>query len=91
MIKRDLLRGYNEKVFYAESRDGAEAIYRLKLSANLDEEVEKKEIHAMSGSRIVALEIDCENIQDDSEMDSRQDIKQALYILDDNEKITHLV
>ena len=90
LVRRYLVRGFQDRVFFAESKEGAEVIYRLKMSANLDEEVEKKEIYALSGCRIVAFEIDCENIQDDSDHE-RQDIRQALYILDDTERITHLV
>ena len=42
----------------------------------------------MAGSWIAAIEPDCENIQNDSDINDT--IRESLYILDDNMKIYHL-
>ena len=52
-------------------------------------ELVKKEIYQLAGSRIAAFETDSENIQSDGDND--HSVKQAFYIMDDNQKIHHIV
>ena len=47
----------------------------------------KQEMYSLPNSWIVALEYDCENIQNDS----NDDAPQLLYLVDDSYKIYHLV
>ena len=62
MVRRHLVRGYNEQVYYAETTGNAEKIFKLELHANKIGEVTRKEIYTLAGSWIVAFETDCENI-----------------------------
>ena len=44
MVRRHLVRGYNEKVFYAESSGNAEKIQQLEFHPSKADEITKKEI-----------------------------------------------
>ena len=89
MVKRHLVRGYNEEVYFAEKSGNAEKLYKLALHSIKPGLVTKKEIYQLAGSNIVAFETDCENIQDDSE--PGEHVKQSFYIMDDNQKIHRIV
>ena len=90
MVRRHLVRGYNDQIYYAETsgKNAGAKIVRLELSANKIGEVKRKEIYDLPGSQIAAFETDCENIQDDSK---EEHVKQAFYIFDDKQKIYHVV
>jgi hypothetical protein len=62
MIRRHLIRGYNERVFLAETSGNAEKIQMLTMHPSKPEKVNKKEIYQLAGSSIAAFEYDCENI-----------------------------
>ena len=81
MVKRHLIRGYQDQVYFSETSGNGEKIFKLELHAGKIGEVTKKEIYQLAGSWITAFEIDTENIQDDTEEDH---VKQAFYIMDDN-------
>ena len=81
MVRRHLVRGYNDQIYYGETSGNAEKIYKLELHANKVGEVTRKEIYQLSGSWIAAFETDCENIQNDG---GEGHVKQAFYIMDDN-------
>ena len=66
MVKRHLVRGYNEQVYFAETSGNAEKIYKLELHTSKVGEVTKKQIYQLPGSWIVAFENDNMNVQDDS-------------------------
>ena len=87
MLRRHLIRGYHDRVFYAESTGNQEKIFKLNLHSTKPETVTKKEIFSLPGSWIAAIEPDCENIQNDS---SEETVKESLYILDDKMQIYHL-
>ena len=45
MVRRHLVRGYNEKVFYAETQGNAEKIFQLEFHSSKPNELIKKEIY----------------------------------------------
>lgn len=67
MLRRHMIRGYNEKIFFAESSGNAEKIYQIEFHPHLSNEIVKKEIFQLAGSWLVAIEPDAENIQNDME------------------------
>ena len=83
MVRRHLVRGYNEKIFYAETNGSVEKIFKLEFHPTKSNELIKKEIYQMSGGRIAALESDGECIQNDI----KKTVTQSLYIMDDEQKI----
>ena len=85
MIRRHLVRGYSEKIFYAESSGNAEKIMQLEFHKSKPNEITKKEIFQLAGSWIVAFELDGENIQND--IDNDEVVAESLYIMDDQQKI----
>ena len=85
MLRRHLIRGYNDKIFYAESTGNSEKIQELTLHNSKAETVSKKEVFQLAGSWIAAFEPNCENIQNDTDIDKTY--KESLYILDDHMKI----
>ena len=88
MVKRHLVRGYSDQIYFAETLGNAEKIYKLEFNSNKIGEITRKPIYELAGSWIVAFETDCENIRDDS---TGEPVKQAFYILDDKEKLHHIV
>ena len=83
MLRRHMVRGYNEKIFYAESIGNAEKIYQLEFHHLQSNEISKKEIFQLAGSWLVALELDASNIQNDMD----DDVPQSLFVMDDSQKI----
>ena len=67
MVRRHLVRGYNDQIYYGETSGNAEKIFKIELHASKVGEVTKKEIYQLAGSWIVAFETDCENIQNDGD------------------------
>ena len=65
MIRLHQLRGYNEKVFYAETAGKAVKIQELGFHKSNPNEIIQKEIFQFAGSKLVALEIDGELTQND--------------------------
>ena len=61
MIRRHLVRGYNEKIFYAEVSGNTEKIQQLEFHNFSANELVKKEIFTLSGS-MVAFEADSDCI-----------------------------
>ena len=45
MLRRHMIRGYNEKIFFAETSGNAEKIYQIELHNSMANEVTKKEIY----------------------------------------------
>ena len=86
MLRRHLVRGYNEKVFFAESSGNAEKIYQVEFHNSKLGELTKKEIYQLAGSWLVAFEADSECIENDLE----EETPQSLFIMDDQQKIYHL-
>lgn len=67
MLRRHLVRGYNEKVFFAESSGNSEKIFQVEFHGSKGNEITKKEIFQLAGSWLVAFEFDGECIEDDIE------------------------
>ena len=44
MVRRHLVRGYNEKIFFCESNSNAEKIYKIEFHISIANEITKKEI-----------------------------------------------
>lgn len=88
MLRRHMIRGYNEKIFFAETAGNAEKIFQLELHNSMPNEIHKKEIYQLAGSWLVAFETDGENIQNDLE---NEGVTQSLYLMDDQQKIYKLV
>ena len=66
MLRRHLVRGYNEKVFYAESSGNAEKIFQIEFHGSKANEITKKEIFQLAGSWLVAFEADGECIENET-------------------------
>ena len=62
MVRRHLVRGFNEQVFYFERQDGADKIIRIKFDPENKNQFKKEEVWQLPGSRLVAFELDAENI-----------------------------
>ena len=65
MVRRHMVRGFNEQVFYFESQDSADKIIQIKCDPETKDQFKKKEVWQLPGSRVVAFELDAENIQND--------------------------
>ena len=88
MVKRHLVRGYCEQVYYAETAGNAQKVFKLEQHSTKAGEITTKEVYQLPGSSIVAFETDSQNIQDDSASDN---VKQSFFILDSAQKIHHIV
>jgi len=66
MVKRHVVRGYCEQVYYAETAGNAEKVWKLEQHSTKAGSITKKEIYQLPGSSIVAFETDGQNIVDDS-------------------------
>ena len=65
MVRRHMVRGFNEQVFYFESQDSADKIIQIKIDPESKDQFKIKEVWQLPGSRVVAFELDAENIQND--------------------------
>ena len=66
MIRRHIVRGYNEKIFFAETLGNTEKIQQLEFHQSKPNTIVKKEVFTLAGSWLVALEIDAQNIGNDN-------------------------
>ena len=87
MIRRHMVRGFNEKIYYAETIGNAEKIYEIEFHRTHRDEISKDEIFQLVGTKVVAFEVDCESTQDDM---SNNACSQSLYLMDDTQRIYHL-
>ena len=67
MVRRHLVRGYNEKIFFAESSGNVDKIFQVEFHSTKMNEIIKKEIYQLAGGWLVALEPDGECIENDTE------------------------
>ena len=77
------MRGYNEKIFYAESHGGSEKLNQLEFHSSRKNTLIKKEVWSLNGSLLVAIEVDGESIEKDTD----EEVKQSLFIINDQQKI----
>ena len=87
MIRRHLIRGYNDKIFYAESQGNVDKIQKLEFHASKPDKITKNEIFQLPGSSLVAFEPDSELVADDIE----EGCVQSIIVMDDQQKIFFLV
>ena len=87
MVRRHVVRGYNEKVYFAETSGNAEKIHQLDFHTSKPNEITKKEIYQLAGAKLVAFEADPDHIANDIE---NEYCAQSLYIMDDVQKIYKL-
>ena len=83
MVRRHLVRGYSEKVFYAERSGNVDKIQQVEFHPTKSNRITNKEIHQLAGGAICAFEPDGEWIQNDVE----EGATQSLFIVDDQQKI----
>ena len=83
MIRRHLVRGYNEKIFFAETQGNTEKIQKLEFHQTKANSVIKNEIWTLTGSQLVAFEADGQNIGNDIE----EEVVQSLFVMDNQSKI----
>ena len=62
MIRRHLVRGYNEKIFFAETSGGVDKIFQIEFHPTKSHEITRKEIYQLAGGQLVAFESDGECI-----------------------------
>ena len=62
-----MVRGFNEKVFYFEAQDNVDRLMQLEIDSQNKDKIEMKEVWQLTGSRVVAFELDTENIGNDLE------------------------
>ena len=92
MVKRNLLRGNNNKLFFAEANCDVTKIFRIdevrgkriKYTDRYEYSAVTVEVFELKESSIIFLEPDNEIIEKDS-------TKQAIFILDDKMHLRHLV
>ena len=80
MLRNQMIRGYNEKIFYALRIGNSERVMQIEFHASEKNEVIQKDIFSLTGREIVAIEVDGENIQDDYD----DIVKQSIFIMDDH-------
>ena len=66
MAKFHLIRGYRDTIFYAETNNKFTELRALKMSKTNIRECVSKDVFQFSQGEIVAIEADCELIQDDT-------------------------
>ena len=65
MVRRHLVRGYSEKIYYAEQSGTTQTIQELAFHNHKPNETTKKEIFQLAGAKLVAFEADPEHVWDD--------------------------
>lgn len=89
MVRRHLVRGYNEQVFFAANYGDSEKIHKLEMHHSKFGQVTNEVIYKLNGALIAAFETDNQNRQDDS----NDDVTQAFYVMSvsaDEQKIRHI-
>ena len=90
MLKRHIIRGSNNDIYFGEKGNGFTKLYKLSMSKAENGYSEAEAIYQFPAASIVAIEPDYEFIQDEL---SKNSIKRsdAIYILLDNMQIYHLI
>ena len=81
MIRRHLVRGYNEKIFFAESSGNVDKIFQVEFHPSKANEITKHEIYQLAGGKLAVFEPDGECIENDLE---HEGCIQSLFIMDDS-------
>ena len=79
MIRRHLVRGYNEKIYYGERSGNVDKIFEIEFHPTKKNEITKQEIHQLAGGFLVAFEPDGECIENDT----REEVTNSLFLMDD--------
>jgi hypothetical protein len=62
MVRRHIVRGYQDRLYYAETTGNSEKIYEITMHPSRTNETAKSEVFQLSASWIVAFEADFENV-----------------------------
>ena len=90
MIKRQIIRGAQEKLFYAEKRGNSQKIYIIEYGTE-KEEIIKREVYQLTSGELCALEPDPAYLKPDYSGGERtQDIVQSFYVLDDGQNLSKI-
>ena len=84
MVKRHLIRGNNEKLFFAETHHNGSKIFRIDTGKEYGRNGSIYEVFELKESTIIFFEPDNEIIEKNSK-------KQAVFIVDDKMQMRHLV
>ena len=66
MIRQHMLRGFNEKVFYAVTQGVNDKIMMISFDSGKKDTLKMSEVFTLTGGRLIQFENDNEHIQDDS-------------------------
>lgn len=70
MIRRHMIRGYNEKVYFAQSHGTSQKIQQLAFHVSKSNEITNKAIFQLQGAPLVAFEADPDHIENDIKNDN---------------------
>ena len=79
MVRRHLVRGYNETVYFAESSGKVDKIFQIEFHPTKSNEICTKEIYQLASGWLVAFEPDSENTANDLE----EEVTQSFFVMDD--------
>ena len=77
------MRGYNEKIFFAESSGNVDKLFQVEFHPSKSNEITKHEIYQLAGGKLAVFESDGECIENDME----EGCMQSMFIMDDSQKI----
>lgn len=87
MIKQKLVRGFNDKIFFAQSTGQEDKVYMLEFHPNKPRHLMRQPIFSLTGSKLVLLTTDFSNCQNDAV----RKVRQSLFLLDDKQIVRRLV
>ena len=86
MVRRHLVRGYNEVIYFAETTGKVDKISQIEFHPTKNNEILAKEIYQLPSAMLVAFEPDAENIGNDLE----EEVAQSFFVMDYQQKIYFL-
>ena len=87
MIKQRLVRGFNDKIFFAQSTGQEDRVYSLEFHPSKPRQLTRQPIYTLNGSKLVLLTTDFSNCQNDA----IRKVRQSLFLLDDKQTVKRLV
>ena len=66
MIRQHMLRGFNEKIFYAATQGVNDKIMMISFDPSKKETLNLTEVFQLTGGRLIQFENDNDHIQDDT-------------------------
>ena len=83
MVRRHMIRGYNDKIFFAESSGNVDKIQKLEFHSSDENKITKQEVFQLSGTKLEAFEPDNALMADDM----KEGQSQSFVIMDSQQKI----